>query len=123
VNQLILKAMLAEAGARATVAATGMQALELLSQQRFDLVLMDMDMPELDGAAATREWRRIEAAFGVPRTHFVCISADGAEMGAARLADAGLDAALAKPFTLAALRSCLDRWASVAASAYTYVYK
>jgi hypothetical protein len=113
VNQIVLQAMLVKEGAWVAVAGTGLQALEQLSAQRFDLVLMDLDMPELDGAAATREWRRIESAFGVPRTPIVAISAEqGDTFDDAHLLAAGLDARLPKPFTLDALRACLERWST-----------
>lgn len=116
VNQVVLQAMLAELGAEATVAPDGLQALERLSRETYDLVLMDLDMPALDGAAAAREWRRLEAMGGRPRTPIVAISAACDPLHGERLAQADIDAALPKPFSLDALRACLERWAVETAS-------
>jgi two-component system sensor histidine kinase BarA len=110
VNQIIVQAMLADLGASCTVAANGVEAIACLSAEGFDLALMDIQMPELDGMAATHRWRAIEAGRGTARLPIVAMTANSeGEEGAACRA-AGLDGFLAKPFGVAALRHCLHEY-------------
>jgi CheY-like chemotaxis protein len=91
------------------VRSNGREALAALTETRFDLVLMDVQMPELDGRSAAREWRAIEATLGRSPVPIVAMTADAeAETGAACRA-AGMDGFLAKPFGIAALRHCLQQ--------------
>lgn len=110
VNQVVLKAMLAQSGVLVTLAHDGLEALERLSLERFDCVLMDLDLPGLDGASAAREWRRLEALGGFGRTPIVAISASTEGMADEHLVRCGIDDALAKPFSLTALQACLGAW-------------
>jgi len=108
VNQVVVQAMLSELGATIVIASNGQEGLEKLKSTRFDLVLMDMQMPELDGLAAARAWRRIEPAGR--RLPIVCMTANSrADEGEAALS-AGMDDFLAKPFGIADLKECLARW-------------
>ena len=107
VNQVVIQAMLAEVGATCRVASDGLKALECLNEERFDLVLMDVQMPELDGIEATRRWRALEAERVAHRTPIVAMTADAEGDAAAACHAAGMDSYLAKPFGLAALRHCL----------------
>jgi signal transduction histidine kinase/CheY-like chemotaxis protein len=112
VNQIVAQAMLAELGAQVVLAGNGLEALEhLRSGARFDLALMDLQMPELDGLGATREWRRLEQSGSPQRLPIVCMTADtdAEQRSAAR--EAGMDDFLAKPFGMAELRDCLARCA------------
>jgi CheY-like chemotaxis protein len=119
VNQVVLKAMLAQSGARVTLAQDGLEALERLSLERFDVVLMDLDLPGLDGASAAREWRRLEALGAFGRTPIVAISASVDGMADERLARSGIDDALSKPFSLAALQACLGAWVTSTSTSST----
>ena len=58
INQMVAEEMLTQAGLKVTLAADGAQALRLLDEQTFDLVLMDIQMPGMDGLAATAELRK-----------------------------------------------------------------
>ena len=108
VNQVVVQVMLAELGGIVTIACDGREGLEKLKSGRFELVLMDMQMPELDGLAAARAWRRIEPAGR--RVPIVCMTANSrADEGEAALS-AGMDDFLAKPFGIADLKECLARW-------------
>ena len=64
VNVLVIEAMLGPLGHEVVVAHNGIEGLACLASGQFDLVLMDMQMPELDGVAATRRWREIEQREG-----------------------------------------------------------
>ena len=111
VNQIVVQAMLNELGASCRVAANGVEALQCLDDEPFDLVLMDVQMPELDGLAATRRWREREATRGLPRLPVVAMTADTEVEGGTATRQAGMDDYLAKPFGMAALRDCLARHA------------
>ena len=108
VNQLIVQAMLAEIGARCTLAGSGEQALAHQQGERFDLVLMDMQMPGLDGLETAREWRRREAAGGAAPLPIVAMSAHSEADAGAACSAAGMNGYLGKPFGIAALRRCLE---------------
>ncbi|HUP07944.1 MAG TPA: response regulator, partial [Caldimonas sp.] len=88
-----------------TVVADGADALEHLRARPFDLVLMDMEMPGLDGAEVTRRWRAAEAA-AARRTPIVAMSGHGQDRWPAWRA-AGVDAVLSKPFDLDGLSATL----------------
>jgi len=100
VNQIVIQAMLSDVGAVARLASSGTEAVTFCANERFDLVLMDVEMPGMDGLAATRRIRAHETQAGLPRTTIVAIT--GAER-AERWEDcraAGMDDFLAKPFQL-----------------------
>ena len=115
VNQLVACAMLESLGLRVTLAANGIEAIQQFSQPPdafdFEIVLMDCQMPELDGMECTRRLREIEAREGRQRTPVVAMTADGqAEVGAECTA-AGMDGFLAKPVRREQLQAVLERWA------------
>ncbi|WP_255511746.1 response regulator [Mitsuaria sp. TWR114] len=68
--------------------------------QRFDLVLMDCQMPELDGYAATVAWRQEEARRLLPRTPVVALTASAVDDDRARCLASGMDGFLVKPFEM-----------------------
>ncbi len=109
VNQELALTMLEGAGCRVTVAANGRVAVDTWLKQPFDLVLMDCQMPELDGFEATREIRTQEAA-GRTRTPIVALTANAYAADRQRCLDAGMDDYLAKPFTRVDLSAMLRRW-------------
>jgi len=90
-------------------AASGREALEALDKGRFDAVLLDCQMPEMDGYAVAREIRAREAARGLPRIPIVALTANAMETGRQAALRAGMDGYLAKPITLEKLRAALDR--------------
>jgi CheY-like chemotaxis protein len=113
VNQMVAQAMLAELGATCVIAHDGREALQCAASERFDLVLMDIQMPVLDGLAATRALRDAEAASGRPRLTVVAMTANSEVDEKELCVQAGMDDFLSKPFGIANLRRCLQRWKSV----------
>ena len=113
VNEVVAGAMLESFGLRVSVAQNGRQALEAVAAQAFDVVLMDCQMPEMDGFEAVRRIRRREAEKGVPpqsRQTTVAVTANAIEGDRERCLAAGMDDYLAKPFSKADLHALLSRW-------------
>jgi PAS domain S-box-containing protein len=110
VNQMVVVAMLEQAGCRTTVANNGREALVALARQPFDLVLMDYHMPELDGFAATAEWRRREAAAGSARLPIIALTADVVGGFREQCLAVGMDDYLSKPFKRQQLMDLLACW-------------
>jgi CheY-like chemotaxis protein len=106
-NREVAVGMLSALGLEAETVDNGRQALIALSSLRFDLVLMDCEMPVMDGYAAAAEWRRREP----PGTHvpIIALTADATNAGREACLSAGMDDHLAKPFTRAALEETLRR--------------
>ncbi|STR23355.1 Signal transduction histidine-protein kinase BarA [Janthinobacterium lividum] len=110
INQEIALAMLEDSGYEATPADNGARALALWERSPFDVILMDCQMPEMDGFEATRRLRRMESEQGRSRTPIIALTAN-AILGDRELClDAGMDDYLAKPYTRAALLAMLARW-------------
>ncbi len=110
VNQILIRAILDRMGHFCDVVADGIEAVRQVQSAHYDLVLMDMQMPEMDGLAATREIRRLEAAAaaGAPRLSIVAMTANAmAEDRAACLA-AGMDDYVSKPIDVQRLASAID---------------
>jgi two-component system, sensor histidine kinase and response regulator len=112
VNQRIALAFLRKLGITAEVTNDGQQALDRIAEtgQHFDLVLMDCQMPILDGYEATRELRRREQAGGLPRTPVIALTANTLPGDRERCTDAGMDDHLGKPISLRALAEKLVAW-------------
>jgi PAS domain S-box-containing protein len=107
VNQRVVQLILDSQGVDLTIVGDGAAALAALQTGRFDLVLMDMQMPGMDGLTATRALRELEAATGAPRLPVVMLSANAMPEHRAAAAAAGADLHLSKPVTAAPLLSCL----------------
>jgi CheY-like chemotaxis protein len=107
VNREVAVAMLEEAHCRTTVAEDGQAAVRAACQRRFDVILMDCQMPGMDGFAATAAIRRFEADKGVPPATIIALTANVLSRDRARCLDAGMDAFLGKPFTSAQLTGAL----------------
>ncbi|WP_193615086.1 ATP-binding protein [Nocardioides lijunqiniae] len=108
VNQMVAAGLLEAMGYAVEVAGDGVQALEVLELQDFDAVLMDVQMPIMDGYTATRTLRgREEAGHRVPVIAMTAAAIDGERD---RCLDAGMDDFLTKPVDPAALAQTLLRW-------------
>ena len=96
VNQRLFVRLIEKLGHQVSVAANGRQALTMLAAGRFDVVLMDVQMPEMDGLEATREIRRLERRIGV-HTPILGLTAHAMKGDKERCLEAGMDSYLAKP--------------------------
>ncbi|MBL8305990.1 MAG: response regulator [Rubrivivax sp.] len=110
VNRMIGAEMLKSFGLEVMEAEDGAQAVALLEKQRVDLVLMDIQMPVLDGYEATRRLRERETRLRLPRVPIVALTANAFDEDAAQSMAAGMDAHLAKPYSRSQLRELLGRW-------------
>ena len=108
VNRKVALAMLRRYGYQADVAANGAEALAAVKRQRYDLVLMDIQMPEMDGLEATRAIIALGPA--VPRPRIVGLSANAMTEDVQAALQAGMDDYLAKPITPAGLREMITKW-------------
>jgi len=111
VNQELALAMLMELGVLTVSAWSGEEALVKAAAEQFDVILMDCQMPKLDGYATTRRLREWERRGGRERTPVVALTANALNGDASRCFDAGMDRYLSKPFTIdqlfRVLESCL----------------
>jgi hypothetical protein len=115
VNREVLAAMLAHLGHTLRFAHHGREALEAMQRERFDAVLMDLHMPELDGIGATRAIRALPDRAG--KVPIVALTADAFADTRARCLEAGMNDFLTKPVTLDALAQVLARTAATAPQA------
>ncbi|WP_166210295.1 hybrid sensor histidine kinase/response regulator [Cognatiluteimonas telluris] len=111
VNLMVGQRLLSVLGVDCDTAQNGEVALLRMSGSRYDLVLMDCQMPVVDGYTATRRWREAEDAAG-DGNHLPIIAMTANAMAGDRqkCLDAGMDDYLAKPVTRAELERCLHRW-------------
>jgi signal transduction histidine kinase/ActR/RegA family two-component response regulator len=107
-NQLVLKTLLKQLGVEVTIVGNGREALEHWELQTWDLMLMDIQMPEMDGVSATRAIRRRESQLGRPRTPIVAVTANAMRHQLADYEAAGIDSVVPKPIEAARLYATLE---------------
>jgi len=111
-NQRVVSLILEAAGVRLDIVETGVAALERLSDRAYDLVLMDMQMPEMYGLTATQRLRERERALGIPRTPVIMLTANALDDHVQASLAAGAGAHLSKPVRadslLAAIAAALE---------------
>jgi signal transduction histidine kinase/CheY-like chemotaxis protein len=108
VNQQVIQRLIERQGHTATVVDSGMKAIEALDAGEFDAVLMDVQMPEMDGFEATAEIRRREQLSGKRHT-IIAMTAHAMSGDRERCLGAGMDDYLSKPIGLAQLNAALNR--------------
>ncbi len=113
-NRLVAQAMLQNFGLRISMAEHGQRAFELCQQHEFDLILMDIRMPVVDGYQATRMIRSYEAKENKPRTPIVALTADVTQETVERVKQVGMDGVLTKPIELAELEQALNTYLALA---------
>ncbi len=111
-NQLIIRKVLERAGHTVTVASNGEAALDALREENFDIVLMDINMPLMNGIEATKLYRFMSV--GRERVPIVALTADATPEAQARCADAGMDACLTKPIDSQILFRTLEELVPIA---------
>jgi len=102
-NQKVVELILEAVGVTPVIVENGQLALDALKAERFDVVLMDMQMPELDGLSATIQLRAWEAAEGRPRTPVIMVTANALDEHVRASDEAGADLHLSKPIHAQAL--------------------
>ncbi len=112
VNQEVALELLDGLGVQVEVAADGAEAVDAWASSSFDLVLMDCQMPHVNGYEATREIRRREVESSLPRIPIVAVTANAMHGDRERCLEAGMDDYLTKPFTEGQLHEVLGRWLS-----------
>jgi len=110
VNQIVAEGILKALGYDCDIAADGQETLEALERTAYAAVLMDCQMPVLDGYDATRELRRREAERDLPRLPVIAMTASVTEGERERCEAAGMDDFVPKPITPSDLGSALERW-------------
>ena len=108
VNQRLTVAMLSKAGHQVSVANDGAEALERLTERTFDVVLMDLQMPGLDGFDTTRRIRKCEAKEGA-HVPIIAVTANAMVGDRERCLAAGMDDYLTKPFSRSELIRIVER--------------
>ena len=107
VNQKLAARMLEKLGCRIDIAANGKEAVQMASSIDYDLVLMDCQMPELDGYAATREIRQVVTSRHLP---IIAMTANAMEGDREKCLAAGMDDYVSKPMKLEVVRDVISRW-------------
>ena len=115
VNQKVLTAVLSRIGCAVHVVANGEQALEYLARESYDAVLMDCQMPVMDGYVATAELRRREGTG--QRTPVIALTASAMAEDRERCLAAGMDDYLSKPVSMQNLAAALAHWLPAGATA------
>jgi CheY-like chemotaxis protein len=110
VNRTLAGEQLSCWGMKPLLAAGGAEAVILACELRLDLILMDLQMPEADGFAATAQIRRFEREHGRRRVPVVAYTSASVSADEPRLRDSGIDAVLHKPADAQAIRECVTRW-------------
>ncbi len=110
VNRMIACEMLRSMGVQVVEAVNGVESLSELERHAVDLVLMDVQMPIMDGYAATQKIREREAQLGLARLPIIALTANAFDEDAAYALAVGMDAHLAKPYSHSQLRGMLITW-------------
>jgi CheY-like chemotaxis protein len=107
VNQAIAKKMLEKLGFRVDVAGNGKEALKAVQERPFEFVLMDCQMPEMDGFEATAEIRSLPSVGGIP---IIAMTANAMKGDREKCINAGMDDYISKPMNIKALTVLMQKW-------------
>ena len=107
-NQIVFKSILEYANLQVHIVNNGHEAVEAVRDDPYDIVLMDISMPETDGLTATREIRQLPGEVG--KLPIIALTAHSLRGDKERILEAGMDDYLSKPIDRAALLHCITRW-------------
>lgn len=99
-------------GIEPTIANNGLEAIDIISKEDFDIILMDCQMPELDGYETTKKIREIEKNKRKKKTIIIALTAHALKGDREKCLLSGMDDYLSKPFTIQDLKAILEKWAS-----------
>jgi two-component system sensor histidine kinase/response regulator len=109
VNQKVIIRQLQKIGYKADAVANGIEAVEAASKVAYDLILMDCQMPDMDGFTATHEIRQREDGSGI-HTPIIALTANALEGDRDKCLGAGMDDYMSKPLKIEALQAMLEKW-------------
>lgn len=109
VNQLVLRTLLLQIGLEPVVVPDGLQAVAAWEHEPWDVILMDVQMPQMDGIAATRAIRARELETGRPRVPIIALTANAMSHQRSEYEAAGMDAFVSKPISINCLFEALER--------------
>ena len=112
VNQRLIERLLVRHGHRVTKASTGREAFERATKGEFDIILMDISMPEMDGMECSRQLRQWEASHHVAPTPILALTANAMKGDRERFTAAGMDGYLAKPFSADQLYRLVEQFSA-----------
>jgi len=121
VNQFVIKTMLEKTGVFVDCAANGKDALSAYHTGVYDLVLMDIQMPEMDGIEATAAIRAFEREKGIKNIPIIALTAHAMKGDRERFLASGMDDYVSKPVTQAELSECIQRWLPHAGKVSTHI--
>ena len=110
VNQMIAMELLEACGCTVTPAGNGLEALASVTQESYDIIFMDCQMPEMDGFEATARLREYEQQHNLVRTPIIAFTANAMQGDREKCIDAGMDDYIAKPVKQEALEEILAKW-------------
>lgn len=108
INQTLQSIMLSRMNFEVTLASNGLEAVDAFSHSRFDLILMDIQMPEMGGIEATQLIRDMEKSKNLPRTPIIAVTANALKGDRERYFEAGMDGYVSKPLSMDSLKAEVD---------------
>jgi CheY-like chemotaxis protein len=108
INQKVARAILTREGCTVDVAENGVQAVKMAAAKTYDLIMLDCQMPEMDGFEAAATIRKLEK--DSRRTPIMAATASAFVEDKARCLEAGMDDHISKPISKAAVAASLERW-------------
>jgi len=109
-NQQVAVAILHKQGYKVDIAKDGLQALSLFRSNKYDLILMDCQMPVMDGFEATRKMRNMEYEQGLTHTPIIALTANALDTGREACLSSGMDYFLVKPIRIKAIRDVFSKF-------------
>ena len=109
-NLKLVETFLREMGTRVLTVSSGERALDVLREQRFDMIFMDVQMPGMDGRQTTEEIRLSESISGQSPTPIIALTAHALADERRRLLKCGMNDYLSKPISPAQIRECIQKW-------------